>query len=655
MRHMRRAKIEISLEIAKLVLAIANPAEALREIAELICRRTGSRAALLARLEESERGPVLLAHPRLTPALGDALCTALAPYRAQCLRTGKAFTVNLLDEAALGELPIELRARKLDNLLHIPLYKAGTPLGLLVLARGPTGFSANVIREVESLRAILVLLVEQIASLEQISVYSNFANIDGLTGLYNHRYFQEALSKEIARAQRFGYPVTLMMIDIDHFKQYNDNFGHPNGDRALKEIADVLKRGIRAYDLAARYGGEELVLVLPQVSPHRVVSLAERIRANIAELRLRGANELHFAQLTVSIGVAGLPANAKSKSELITRADQALYLAKGEGRNRVGVSLVRSRKSIRFAYCPPAFTSSYYVDVLTGVRDVIEQVGGIELIARAPDKESDNRGLFRICRSLVRGGVDAVALAPQSDAVLPLVRELNKARVPVFFFNVPRKIDGALVVSYIGYQQKEAGREVGRYLARVLRGSGSILVLKGLTDASSVDRIAGFREEVVKHPKMRIVATRQAEWERERARRVVAQSLKQHELDAIFAVSDEMALGASDAVIAAGRKGEIFVVGLDGTRAAMKAVREGALTATLNTNPAEMGRILMRTVVRGLNRHERVEPEILSPIKIVDLENVSHYSGPGGVESGLATDRPGGSQPPPAFPRSGGS
>jgi ribose transport system substrate-binding protein len=189
----------------------------------------------------------------------------------------------------------------------------------------------------------------------------------------------------------------------------------------------------------------------------------------------------------------------------------------------------------------------------------------------------------------------------------------------------------------------------------VLRGSGSILVLKGLTDASSVDRIAGFREEVVKHPKMRIVATRQAEWERERARRVVAQSLKQHELDAIFAVSDEMALGASDAVIAAGRKGEIFVVGLDGTRAAMKAVREGALTATLNTNPAEMGRILMRTVVRGLNRHERVEPEILSPIKIVDLENVSHYSGPGGVESGLATDRPGGSQPPPAFPRSGGS
>jgi len=101
--------------------------------------------------------------------------------------------------------------------------------------------------------------------------------------------------------------------------------------------------------------------------------------------------------------------------------------------------------------------------------------------------------------------------------------------------------------------------------------------------------------------------------------------LAQHSLDAIYAVSDEMALGASDAVAAAGRRGEIFIVGLSGTRAALQAIREGVLTATLNTNPREMGRILMRTVVRGLNRHERVEPEILSPINIVDLQIVAQY------------------------------
>jgi len=577
------------------------------------------------RWEDSQLAATPLVHAGLSDLFATELCSAFTPYRVECLRTAKAFLAVPADDGVLASLSDELRALKPSRLLVVPLYKAGNPLGMLVLARRAGTFRPAAIRDVESARATIVLLVEQLEYLDKISVYSDIANVDGLTGLYNHRYFQEALSKEVARAQRLGYPVSLMMIDIDHFKQYNDNFGHPQGDIALKEIAGVLRRNIRSYDLAARYGGEEMVIVLPQVSPHRILPLVERIRTNIAELPFRGATDTHAVQLTISVGVAGLPANAKSKSELIKRADQALYLAKEEGRNRVGVSLIRSRKSIRFAYCPPAFTSSYYVDVLSGVREVIEQVGGIELIARAPDKESDYRGQARICRALVRAGIDAIALAPQSDAVLPLVRELNRAHVPVFFFNVPRKIEGAQVVSYVGYQQKEAGHEVGRYLARVLRGSGSILVLKGLSDISSRDRVAGFKEEVAQFPNIRIVGIRQAGWERDKARRVVEQVLAKRSIDAIYAVSDEMALGASDGVAAAGRRGEIFVVGLDGTRAALQAICEGAITATLNTNPGEMGRILMRTVVRGLNRRERVEPEILSPINIVDLENVAQY------------------------------
>jgi len=592
---------------------------------EVVCRKTGSTFALLMRWEDSQLAATPLVHAGLSDLFATELCSAFTPYRVECLRTAKAFLAVPADDGVLASLSDELRALKPSRLLVVPLYKAGNPLGMLVLARRAGTFRPAAIRDVESARATIVLLVEQLEYLDKISVYSDIANVDGLTGLYNHRYFQEALSKEVARAQRLGYPVSLMMIDIDHFKQYNDNFGHPQGDIALKEIAGVLRRNIRSYDLAARYGGEEMVIVLPQVSPHRILPLVERIRTNIAELPFRGATDTHAVQLTISVGVAGLPANAKSKSELIKRADQALYLAKEEGRNRVGVSLIRSRKSIRFAYCPPAFTSSYYVDVLSGVREVIEQVGGIELIARAPDKESDYRGQARICRALVRAGIDAIALAPQSDAVLPLVRELNRAHVPVFFFNVPRKIEGAQVVSYVGYQQKEAGHEVGRYLARVLRGSGSILVLKGLSDISSRDRVAGFKEEVAQFPNIRIVGIRQAGWERDKARRVVEQVLAKRSIDAIYAVSDEMALGASDGVAAAGRRGEIFVVGLDGTRAALQAICEGAITATLNTNPGEMGRILMRTVVRGLNRRERVEPEILSPINIVDLENVAQY------------------------------
>jgi diguanylate cyclase (GGDEF)-like protein len=613
-------------EVEKLVLSTADSAEALRDITGLLCKRTRSQVALLARWEDEERCATLIAHPGLSAPLADRLCAALASFRTKPLRSGKALTVASLARAGIASLTDDLRALKIGKLFVVPLHKAGKPLGLLVLGRRAAGFGAAAVRVIEPVRANLTLLVEQMVHLEKISVYSNVANFDGLTGLHTHRYFQEALSKELDRAQRLGYPVSLMMIDIDHFKQYNDTFGHPQGDVALKEIADVLKRSIRSYDLAARYGGEEMVLVLPQASPHQIVPLAERIRTAIAELPFRGATDSHRVQLTISIGVAGLPAHAKSKSELIERADKALYLAKEEGRNRVVVSLVRSRKSIRFAYCPPAFTSSYYVDILTGVRDVIEQLGRITVIPRAPDKESDHRALARICRSLISSGVDAVALAPQSDSgVLSVVRELNRARIPVFFFNVPRKIEGAKVVSYIGYRPKEAGREVGRFLARTLRGRGSILVLKGLTGTSSLDRVAGFRAEIGRYPKMRVVATRQADWERDKARRVVERVLEKQSLDAIYAVSDEMALGASDAVAAAGLRGEVFVVGLDGTRAALEAIRDGDLTATLNTNPREMGRILMRTVVRGLNRRERVEPEILSPINIVDPENVAQY------------------------------
>jgi diguanylate cyclase (GGDEF)-like protein len=191
-----------------------------------------------------------------------------------------------------------------------------------------------------------------------------------------------------------------MMIDIDHFKQYNDSYGHPQGDVALKEIAGVLKRSIRSYDLAARYGGEEMVLVLPQISPHKTLPLAERIRTTVAKLPFRGTPDAHLVQITVSIGVAGLPANAKTKSELIERADQALYLAKEEGRNRVVISLIRSRKSIRFAFCPPAFTSSFYSDVLAGVRDAVEQIGGIERIVRAPNRESNQHELSCLLRWL---------------------------------------------------------------------------------------------------------------------------------------------------------------------------------------------------------------------------------------------------------------
>ncbi|MBN2340452.1 MAG: diguanylate cyclase [Deltaproteobacteria bacterium] len=620
-----RGSDNLQTGIEKLILVGTSPAAALRDIITLVCRKTRSRVALLSRGEDSDKCAPVIAHHGVSTRLADRFCAALAPYRTECTRTCKSIAVHAIDKAVLAAFPEELHELKIGRLLVIPLYKLHKPLGCLILARRTADFDTDTISTIEQNRAGLVLLLEQLDYLDTISLYSNFANYDGLTGLYNHRYFQQALDKEISRSQRLNHPVSLMMIDIDHFKQYNDSFGHPQGDAALKNIAGALQRSIRSYDLAARYGGEEMVVILPQVPPNKALSLAERIRTAVAELPFRGATDTHRVKLTVSIGIAGIPAHAKIKSELIERADQALYLAKEEGRNRVSISLVRSRKSIRFAYCPPAFTSPYYSDILTGVRDVMNQIGGISLVARAPDRESDYLGLARICRSIINDGIDAIALSSHSDAVAPVVRELNKANVPVFFFNALSKIEGADVVSYVGYRQRQAGREVGRFLARSLREHGSILILKGLPNSSSADRVAGFRNEIARFPNIRVVATRKGDWERAKSRRAVEQVLAKQPIDAIYAVSDEMALGACEAVAAAGYSGKIFIVGQDGTNAALQAIRDGVMTATLNTNPREMGRILMRTVVRGLNRRDRVEPKIFSPINIVNLENVDHF------------------------------
>lgn len=620
-----RGTDKLKTQIEKLILASTSPADALRGIVTLLHRKTRSQVSLLARGEDTDRCATMVTHPGLSARLADRLCDALTPYRTESANTGIPMAVQRIDRAVLAAFPKELRKLKIGKLLVVPLHKARKPLGWLILARRTSAFGADTIAAIEQNRGSLVLLMEQLYYLDTISVYSNFANFDGLTGLYNHRFFQQALEKEIARAQRLNHPVSLMMIDIDNFKQYNDAFGHPRGDAALKEIAGVLQRSIRSYDLAARYGGEEMAIILPQVPPHKSLSLARRIQTAVAEKAFRGAADTHRVKLTVSIGIAGLPAHAKTKSELIERADQSLYVAKEEGRNRVRVSLVRSRKTIRFAYCPPAFTSSFYGDILTGVSDVANQMGGIELMTRAPDKESDYQGMAYICNALVRSGIDAIALSSHSDAIGPVVQELNRANVPVFFFNALSKIKGADVVSYVGYRQREAGREVGRFLARILRNRGSILVLKGLPHSTSADRVAGFKSEIAQYPSLRVVATRQGDWEREKSRRVVEQILAKQPVDAIYAVSDEMALGACDAVAAAGRQGQIFVVGLDGTHTALQAIRDGVMTATLNTNPREMGRILMRTVVRGLNRRERVEPEIFSPINIVNFENVDYF------------------------------
>jgi diguanylate cyclase (GGDEF)-like protein len=162
------------------------------------------------------------------------------------------------------------------------------------------------------------------------------ATYDGLTELYNRRHFMEVMDREIARALRRGRGLALCIIDVDLFKPVNDTFGHIAGDEVLRRIASVLRQHVRRDDIAARIGGEEFAVLLPEGSDEDAIGFAERLREAVAATIFAPGGTPR--QITVSVGVASLPLPGGSRSRLLAAADAALYRAKDEGRNRVRAS-----------------------------------------------------------------------------------------------------------------------------------------------------------------------------------------------------------------------------------------------------------------------------------------------------------------------------
>jgi len=160
---------------------------------------------------------------------------------------------------------------------------------------------------------------------------------DALTGIYNRRYFNEIITAETQRSERSEHPLTLLMIDVDHFKQFNDTHGHPAGDTVLIEVANLLNDNLRSTDVVARYGGEEFVALLLDTDREAGVAAAEKLRASIADHRFEGEETQPLGTLSISVGVASLPFDTDHAAALIRYADEALYQAKAEGRNRVAL------------------------------------------------------------------------------------------------------------------------------------------------------------------------------------------------------------------------------------------------------------------------------------------------------------------------------
>jgi diguanylate cyclase (GGDEF)-like protein len=154
---------------------------------------------------------------------------------------------------------------------------------------------------------------------------------DELTSLHNRRYFLQKLREEIERAWRYSRQISLLLIDIDNFKQYNDTYGHQQGDDVLRRFSNRLKKIVRENDTVARLGGEEFVIIMPEANNDMAFNLAERLRLDVANYPPRDAN----GKFTISIGVAGFPSDAQDTNKLLRKADSALYEAKRKGKNKV--------------------------------------------------------------------------------------------------------------------------------------------------------------------------------------------------------------------------------------------------------------------------------------------------------------------------------
>ena len=236
--------------------------------------------------------------------------------------------VKLGDRPVIFDEGSELRG--IQALKILPLKSGDRVLGTLVAASRKRGVFDD-----EAVRMLEVIALQTAQALQRAQLFAaveRLATTDGLTGLHNHRHFQNLLEQNTSLALRYQKPLSLLMCDIDHFKTVNDTYGHPAGDLVLKGVAEILERQARQTDAVARYGGEEFALILPETDSEAARAIAERIRVAVEQATFM--TELGPLKITLSLGVATLPDVARLKQELIDQADQALYAAKRGGRNR---------------------------------------------------------------------------------------------------------------------------------------------------------------------------------------------------------------------------------------------------------------------------------------------------------------------------------
>jgi diguanylate cyclase (GGDEF)-like protein len=304
-------------------------------ITEAIAHEVGADVAALAIYQEDEQRlavvathgypAVLVEDLRITP--GSGVLGGVFASRQPLL------VIDASRERAAQ--PPRLRYRT-GSFLAAPLYAGRDGLGVIALTDRHDGlpFTRADLTTVRALAAPAALALARERLDVRVQELGHAAAVDPLTSLYNRRYFETRITEEIQRARRYGLDLALLMVDADDFKGLNDRLGHLVGDRVLKTMAELLRRSVRAFDVCARFGGEEFAIVLPGSDEKSAMLSAERIRHRIESYQFEEELAAQAVHPTISIGVAILSADGGAQ-DLIGRADRALYRAKTEGKNRV--------------------------------------------------------------------------------------------------------------------------------------------------------------------------------------------------------------------------------------------------------------------------------------------------------------------------------
>ena len=338
----REAQLARQHDVAAALSAFSEVSQQIEEEAEL--------HSMLARALQKELGPselrILLRNPgedrldavwprdEAAPLLAARFPILQDPASCRGIRTGVA--VSIADAAAPTACECKLGVPEQGSYLCLPMIATGEVIGLVNLqARRPGDFTAERVRLAQ---AYVGVAATALSSIRLLALARERALRDGLTGVYNRRFLDELFPKQLALARRTSRPLSVLMLDLDHFKVCNDTYGHDVGDRVLCAFVRILQEEARTSDSVIRYGGEEFLMLLPETDDEGAAAVAERIRHSVERRTFGELGVPTGISLRCSIGVSSMLSHGDSPNELILAADRALYLAKQQGRNRVVVA-----------------------------------------------------------------------------------------------------------------------------------------------------------------------------------------------------------------------------------------------------------------------------------------------------------------------------